>query len=142
MVRPSGVTNIEAQKWRNVLGKTKEPPPKYNSMDVDTIQIEAMTTEEKTKLQKEGKCFFCKRQGHISKNCPNKKKDRNAPCPAPQNAKVCAVEIDEGEAPTDLKEAMVQQISLMSTEERNALLDNLVLQGFLNARIAWPGFKC
>ena len=40
-----------------------------NAMDID-----ALTFEERNKLMKEGKCFNCKSTGHISKDCPRKKK--------------------------------------------------------------------
>ena len=36
-------------------------------MDIDT-----MTIEEQTKLMKEGRCFRCKKTGHISRDCPTK----------------------------------------------------------------------
>jgi hypothetical protein len=31
----------------------------------------ALTDDEMTRLRQEGKCFKCKRQGHIGRNCPN-----------------------------------------------------------------------
>jgi hypothetical protein len=31
----------------------------------------ALTDDEMNKLRQEGKCFKCKRQGHIGCNCPN-----------------------------------------------------------------------
>jgi hypothetical protein len=31
----------------------------------------ALTDDEMNKLRQEGKCFKCKRQGHIGRNCPN-----------------------------------------------------------------------
>jgi hypothetical protein len=31
----------------------------------------ALTDEEINKLHQEGKCFKCKRQGHLGRNCPN-----------------------------------------------------------------------
>ena len=32
----------------------------------------ALTEEEQVTLQKEGRCFNCKKQGHIGRNCPLK----------------------------------------------------------------------
>jgi hypothetical protein len=31
----------------------------------------ALTDDELARLRQEGKCFKCKRQGHIGRNCPN-----------------------------------------------------------------------
>ena len=38
----------------------------------------ALTEDERAKLQKEERCFRCKCQGHLSRNCPNKPKDAKA----------------------------------------------------------------
>ena len=37
-----------------------------NVMDVDAVHVDALTVEEKEKLTKEGQCFECRKQGHIS----------------------------------------------------------------------------
>jgi hypothetical protein len=58
-LRPTDVSVVESQQWRTTLGK-KGPPPKYDTMDLKAIRIDTLTAKEKTKLQKEGKCFFCK----------------------------------------------------------------------------------
>ena len=34
------------------------------------MDIDRLTTEERTLLMKEGKCFKCRKQGHLSKDCP------------------------------------------------------------------------
>jgi Zinc knuckle len=44
-------------------------------MDIDTIKTGKLSEEEKTKLSKEGRCFRCKKLGHISRNCPDKGKN-------------------------------------------------------------------
>jgi Zinc knuckle len=44
-----------------------------NAMDVDAITTRnSLSEEEKKRLMAEGRCFFCKQQGHMSKNCPKK----------------------------------------------------------------------
>ena len=40
--------------------------------------------------RKEGRCFNCNKQGHISRNCPNKKKDK-----APVKARAADTEPEE-----------------------------------------------
>ena len=47
-----------------------------NAMDVDAVHVDALTAEEKDKLFKEGCCFKCKKQGHISHKCPKKEKKK------------------------------------------------------------------
>ena len=60
-----------------------DPGPKDpNAMDVD-----AMTTKERTKLMKKGLCFSCKKLGHLSQNCPNKTPRTSPPPLFPQKMK-------------------------------------------------------
>lgn len=128
--KPAGITQNQSQKWRVTLGKKQggwKGVRQEDRMDIDTAEVNALTTEEKTKLQKEGSCFMCKCLGHISKACPNKK-NRNTLCPTQQNAQITAhITETKNEKP---KEAMVAQIKAMSAEERNNWLNDLVLQGF------------
>lgn len=55
---------------RNERNEVKDP----NAMDVD-----AMTYEERGILMKKGACFNCKVVGHLSKDCPSKKKQYTPP---------------------------------------------------------------
>jgi Retrotransposon gag protein len=44
-----------------------------NVMDVDTISTRnPLSEDEKKRLMAEGCCFFCKKQGHMSRGCPKK----------------------------------------------------------------------
>ena len=48
----------------NFQKQTRDP----NAMDVD-----ALTIEERSSLMKEGRCFNCRKTGHLAKECPQKK---------------------------------------------------------------------
>jgi hypothetical protein len=49
--------------------KKRERDP--NTMDVDYTQ---MSQDKKEQLMKTGSCFRCEKQGHLSKDCPTKRK--------------------------------------------------------------------
>jgi hypothetical protein len=53
-------SNRNACWWRT---NEKRGP---NAMDVD-----ALTMEERATLLRQGKCFCCKKAGHMAKNCPS-----------------------------------------------------------------------
>ena len=119
---------VESQKWKNVLGK-KHPwasVKKEDRMDLDAARIDALTTKEKTRLQKEGRCFHCKKMGHISRNCQQRKENAPVTNRGNQGTTTRVTEVEE----KDRDERLIEDIKGMSGEERNALLDKLVLQGF------------
>ena len=60
--------NVRTRGTKKFVFPKKERDP--NAMDVDRL-----TVEERTKLMKEGRCFRCKLQGHLSRDCPGEKKD-------------------------------------------------------------------
>ncbi len=41
-------------------------------MEVDAAQTRCPLTEHQEKLKKEGRCFHCEAQGHMSRECPKK----------------------------------------------------------------------
>ena len=40
--------------------------------DLNAMDIDALSHEERGKLMKEGKCFHCRKTGHLAKDCPDK----------------------------------------------------------------------
>jgi hypothetical protein len=59
-------------------------------MDVDstniTIPFRKLTDEERAKYRAEGRCFRCRIQGHMARNCP---KNNNTNVPNRSNPNVC-----------------------------------------------------
>jgi hypothetical protein len=68
-------------------GKDKAPQKKFyfpqRERDPNAMDVDRLTTEERDKLLKEGKCFRCRRTGHQANECPEnddeKKKGKEVP---------------------------------------------------------------
>lgn len=113
-------------------------------VDVRTTRTNTLTKEEREHLQKAGKCFFCKKQGHIARNCPDKPrkpredKDKGKrPYQAGKAAKVELVddrenseeEIKKEESPPTYDDAtkVIQQIKRLKAMDREKLFEELAI---------------
>ena len=101
-----------------------------NAMDVDTVCVNTLTVKEKERLAKEGQCFKCKKQGHISCKCPEREENKNAPRRGNQGmtARVAAVE-EKGNTQSRVEE-LAGGIRELADEEKDGLLDLLMEKGF------------
>ena len=128
--------------------KRKDP----NAMEVDAIKTGRLSDEEKAKLLKEGRCFCCKKMGHLSRNCPDKKDSKGKGADKPRSnsgqftkpkAHATIINKDEEEEqqeerlekddeapPSYTNKGVKEFIRTMKLDEREALLEMLTSQGF------------
>jgi hypothetical protein len=62
-----GQKNRSKEQWQQALRPKLRDP---NAMEIDRIRARQITTDEKAELMKAGKCFTCRKQGHLSRDCP------------------------------------------------------------------------
>jgi Retrotransposon gag protein/Zinc knuckle len=112
-----------------------------NAMDVDAINTRnPLSEEEKKRLMAEGRCFFCKQQGHMSRNCPKKPSRANAPnpqpsrnAPPPPRARTARADDEEtvvaAPEPKEGVDDVVNSIGHLNEGERQELIDKLFAGG-------------
>jgi Zinc knuckle len=94
-------------------------------MDVDSVVVNALIAEEKADCLKKGLCFFCKKSGHMTRNCPKKQNKGTGP---PQSAirEVTMVESTPIATATPEKEGLREQMKKLPQEECQKLLDAML----------------
>jgi hypothetical protein len=113
-----------------------------NAMDVDAISTRnPLSEEEKRRLMAEGRCFFCKQQGHMSCHCPKKPNHPNTTPTSPQTPcsaltpRVRMAWADDEETVVATPEAkegvndIVNSIGHLNEGERQELIDKLFAGG-------------
>jgi Retrotransposon gag protein/Zinc knuckle len=114
-----------------------------NAMDVNVINTRnPLSEEEKRQLMAEGRCFFCKQQGHMSRNCPKKPNHSNTTpttpqpsCNAPPPPRAQTIRVDDEETvvaapePKEGVDDVVNSIGHLNEGERQELIDKLFAGG-------------
>ena len=128
-------------------------------MEVDTTTMERpkgkMDPEVKRKLQSEGRCFKCQKQGHISRDCPDRKgeaRGQNRQPPRTRNnqgrfpsARITEVQSSDesakesdgemeiksqaSEAPSKAT-SILARINRLTIDEKSEVVDALIDKGF------------
>jgi hypothetical protein len=79
--------NRAIERTRGNSGKERTLQQKYyfpqKERDLNTMDIDRLTVEERNKLMREGRCFKCRNTAHRANKCPeddnNKKKGKEVP---------------------------------------------------------------
>ena len=109
-------------QWQKAFNHPRDP----NAMDIGRTRARAtLTKEEKQKLQAEGRCFRCQKQGHISRNCPQRPPARAA------EASTCTIATaSTPTAPTPLTDeqkadAIITMLGTQTQGVRDKMADNM-----------------
>ena len=88
-----------------------------------------MTEEEKKELMRKGLCFQCRKEGHLSRDCPEKKgktttpqSTTTAPTPTPATPKKMTVK--------ELTAHIRSLTALLNKEEKTEFYDEAEKEGF------------
>ena len=134
---PQGQGQGQSQNWQSNQGNRPAPPrphlPPRNDDRIDTSATirKATTDKEKQEYHTAGWCFECGRQGHLARDCPNKKR-----------TSTCTVQIQEDSNLIDLSEdapttpspiplpsnpmcSLAVQVARLSEEECNTFIDEM-----------------
>jgi len=64
---------LNTKRIGSLLGDYSLNKPTYEPMEIDKIELKKLTDKEKSHFIREGRCFKCRKVGHISRECPGKK---------------------------------------------------------------------
>jgi len=97
------------------------PPQDDNAMDMSAIIRKATNDKECEEYRKTGRCFKCGKQGHLIRNCPNKKTCVRTTC-------TIQIEDDDksvvSETPT-ASTSLTVQVARLSEEDRCTFMDEM-----------------
>jgi hypothetical protein len=108
-------------------------PPRRNMTYVrplNAMDVDALAAKEKERLAKEGRCFKCKKQGHISRKCPEREENKNALHCGNQGMTARVVAVEDEDSTQNKVEELAGEIRELGDEEREGLLDLLLEKGF------------
>lgn len=144
-------THPTQEQWEKVFQKKADK----DTMDTMPGRVRAHATntrgvpteEDKAKLMAAGKCFHSKKQGHMSKNCPNKPAQaRSAPDDSSDKEAIQATTSKPTNPFLVKKKNSAQDIICMITKAEDDVKDTIIQevfmkQNFWNAQTQWPGDK-
>jgi len=113
------------QNWRGPGNRAPPrphlPPQDDNAMDTSTVIRKATNDKEREEYQKTGRCFECGKQGHLVRDCPNKKT---------RTRTTRTVQIEDDKKPTTLEPSspstsLAARVARLSEEDQCAFMDEM-----------------
>jgi Ty3 transposon capsid-like protein/Zinc knuckle len=115
-----GNAKYEPKRTWNFQRKEKDP----NAMDVD-----ALTLEKRNEMMKKGLCFGCGEQGHLSRDCPKKKKPSTYQTPS-QTSSITPPSYSKKPPPKELAAYIRAITAEYNDDEKNNFYDDVEQEGF------------
>jgi hypothetical protein len=136
-------------------GRKKDPDTmEVNTVHTETTRTNHLSDEEWQRLLKEGRCFNCKKLGHMTRTCPNKQRSGgnnsnwqggqtttpSCPTQSTSHARTAVINKDEEDAkeekgkekedaPLAYKpKSLIEHIKWLNVTDREDLLEHLVLE--------------
>ena len=108
-----------------------------------TCTFAALTEDECAKLQKEGRCFRCKRQGHLSRNCPDKPKDAKARATGKEESATINAASSSSQTPPNTQKSatkintkeLVESVRNMDQDEKDKVIQDVFMQEDFSAAL-------
>jgi len=118
------------QNWHGQGNRTQPPWPRLPSqddyaMDTSTVIRKATNNKEHKEYRKTGRCFECRKQGHLIRDCPNKKTCTRTTC-------TVQIEDDNKSVVSETPSASISltaQVAHLSEEDRCTFIDEICSLG-------------
>jgi hypothetical protein len=113
------------QNWRQ--GQGSGSVKNSNAMDLTPGHIRArgaLTDEERAKLMATGGCFRCRKQGHMSRNCPDKPRQSQARGNQEEDVQIQATSTKK---PFDAK-GLIEQIKELNDEDKDVVIQEVFMK--------------
>jgi len=138
--RQSGGPQNSNNNWRRQRNNAQPPCPQLppwdnNAMDTSVVR-KAVTEKEKEEYRRTGWCFHCGKQGHLTRDCPNK--PARAHTVQIKDSQSTTSDNDSSFAPTL---SLAAWVACLTEEDQGAFMDKMHSLGedmdFLGAWVLW-----